>query len=242
MTDTPYIPRSDRYWSEVPRVLRWLGCFAWERGSLRFRWGEVSYNRFGFGLTYSVYHETAHVCVHILWIALYLKAPMLIRQRPGTEDWNARYGASTFEGAVHLNWRLRCKIVHMPWTWGSAVRWSVFDANGKKHPIVHQYDDGPYVDQRHIEKHPYVYVLRSGEIQHRTATIYGSEIEWRLRYTPWLPWPRKVSRSIDVRFDDEVGERTGSWKGGCIGCSYEWRDGESMRGCLQRMQHEREFK
>lgn len=242
MTDAPYIPRSERYGRELPAILRLLGCFGWERGLLRFRWGEISYRRFGFGLTYSVYHETAHFCLHLLWIALYIKAPMLIRQRSGTEDWSACYGAHTFEDGIHFNWRLKCKIVRFPWAWGGAVRWRVFDAEGRKHRKIAQYDDGPFADNRHIERHPYVYVLRSGEIQNRTATIYGSEMEWRLLYFPWLPWPRKVSRSIEVTFDDEVGERSGSWKGGCIGCSYEWRDGESMHGCLQRMQHEREFR
>lgn len=237
-----FIPSSEWYNEKVPAILRLLGCFGWERGLLRFHWGEISYKRFGFALGYSIYHDTAHFRLQLLWLSLYLKAPMLITQRPDTEDWNANYGASTFDGAIHLNWRLKCKIVHMPWTWGSAVRWSVFDADGKKMSIVHQYDNGPFVDGRHTERHPFVYVLRSGKIQNRIATIHGEELEWRLRYFPWLPWPRLIKRSIAIKFDDEVGERTGSWKGGTIGCSFEWRDGESMQSCLQRMQHEREFK
>lgn len=236
-----FIPSRERYGRRIPLILRWLGCFAMQGNSWRFRWGELSSGKLGFALGYSVYHEEAHWRIQILWPSIYIKAPMLIRQKPGTEDWCASYGFSTFEKAIHLNWRRRVKIIDMPWAYGSAVRWSVFDANGNKHLKIHQYDDGPYQDQRHIETHPFVYVLRDGTIQNRTATIYGEEMEWRLRYTPWLPWPRKIRRSISITFDDEVGERTGSWKGGTIGCGFEWRDGESMKRCLQRMQHEREF-
>lgn len=239
---TVFVPRSERYGFSIPRILRALGCFRIARGSWDFRWGQIFYKSFGFALKYGVYHDDASVNVQFGWPDIHVKAPMLIKQREGTEDFIASYGFSTFGDGVHFNWRTKCKIVKLPWALGSAVRWSVFDAEGRKRPVIHQYDGGPYHDGRHVEKHPYVYVLRSGEIQNRTATIHGEELEWRLRYLPWLPWPRKIRRSIHVDFDAEVGERTGSWKGGVMGCGFEWRDGESMKSCLQRMQHEQEFR
>lgn len=243
--DRVYVPTAERYGRDVPAILRWLRCFHLEPGCARFSWGEISWRYgMGFALGYSVYHDSASFRFQFIWPAIYLKAPMLIRQRPGTEDWNASYGFSTFHNSIHLNWRLRCKIISMPWAWGSAVRWSIFDGEGKKHPIIHEYGktEGAYEDGRHIEHHPFVYVLRSGEIQNRTATIWGEEMEWRWLWLQWLPWPRKIVRSIHIDFDDEIGERTGSWKGGVMGCSFDWRNGESMKSCLQRMQHEREFR
>lgn len=88
------------------------------------------------------------------------------------------------------------------------------------------------------ETHPYKYTLRSGEVQERTATI---QVETRLWTRPWLP--RKLfKRTIDVKFNDEVGERTGSWKGGCIGCGYDMLPGESPLDTLRRMERERVFK
>lgn len=48
-------------------------------------------------------------------------------------------------------------------------------------------------------------------------------------------------RGIDVDFDGEVGERTGSWKGGTVGCSYESRPGETPVQTLRRMERERRF-
>ena len=87
------------------------------------------------------------------------------------------------------------------------------------------------------EKHPYVYLLRNRELQHRTATIYPEERRW------WRPWPpfRMVRKSINVDFSDEVGERTGSWKGGTTGCGYDMRRGERPLDTLRRMERERVF-
>jgi hypothetical protein len=50
-----------------------------------------------------------------------------------------------------------------------------------------------------------------------------------------------VSTTLDVKFDDEVGERSGSWKGGTIGCSYEMLPNETPEQTLRRMEKEREF-
>lgn len=88
------------------------------------------------------------------------------------------------------------------------------------------------------ETHPYKYTLRSGEVQERTATI---QVETRLWTRPWLP--RKLfKKTIDVKFNDEVGERSGSWKGGVLGCGYDMKSGETPLDTLRRMERERVFK
>lgn len=87
------------------------------------------------------------------------------------------------------------------------------------------------------EVHPYRYTLRNGTVQERTATIQAEYRRWT-RY--W--WPRVMEvRAIDVQFSDEVGERTGSWKGGTIGCGYNMLPGESPLDTLRRMEAERKF-
>lgn len=87
------------------------------------------------------------------------------------------------------------------------------------------------------ETHSYKYTLRSGEVQHRTATI---QVQTRLWTRPWIP-RRLFKRTIDIKFNDEVGERSGSWKGGCIGCGYDMLPGESPLNTLRRMERERKF-
>ena len=74
------------------------------------------------------------------------------------------------------------------------------------------------------------------------AAIVGvQEREWRRR---WLMWTRLFGlkrKTIEIKFNQEVGHRKGSWKGGTIGCSYEMIGNETPLECLTRMQIEREF-
>ena len=57
----------------------------------------------------------------------------------------------------------------------------------------------------------------------------------------WTSLFSKKRRSIDIDFNDEVGEETGSWKGGCTGCGYTMLDGELPEQTLRRMEKERKF-
>lgn len=132
------------------------------------------------------------------------------------------YGFSFFMDGLHLHWG-KCKgkrtdpmkVIQMPWGW-----------RHRKHEILGQ-----------PESHPYTYLLRSGEVQERIATI---KPEKRLWLRPWLPF-RRESRYIDIEFNGEVGERSGSWKGGCIGCSFDMLAGESPLDALRRMELSRKF-
>ena len=94
----------------------------------------------------------------------------------------------------------------------------------------------------YTETHPYSYLLRSGEVQHRTATVSKRRHVLTYRALKALGWPRWVRESIDVQFSDEVGERSGSWKGGCVGCSWDIQPGETMEDALRRMETVRKFR
>lgn len=219
--------------------LRWFerrGRDGWEA---RFSWAEI-YGRFGLAFSLCLFEEGFSLHIHLGWPNIYLKLPFLRRWRWEPRDCMESWGFGFFERAVHLHWGPHTKIVHMPWDW-QHVRYEVFLEDGRKvAPTPHHYE-APYPDGRYVQVWPYRYTLRNGTAQERTATIYGEEREWRWRWFQWLPWPRKVSRSISIAFSDEVGERTGSWKGGCLGCGYEWREDETMFNALCRMERERKF-
>lgn len=128
-----------------------------------------------------------------------------------------RYGFQFFEDILWIYYgKDKSFSFDMPWHWRH--RWH------REYPETRQ-------------EHPYRYQLKNGDVQKRTATIQYEERLWT-RF--WIPW-RRLSRSIDVRFSDEVGERTGSWKGGTIGCGYELRGSETPGECLRRMERERQF-
>lgn len=90
------------------------------------------------------------------------------------------------------------------------------------------------------ESYSYTYRLKKGEIQHVKATVYVDRMTWRMRWWPLLPF-QKSRTCINVTFNSEIGERTGSWKGGVLGCGYEMLVGETPLECLRRMETERKF-
>jgi hypothetical protein len=89
-----------------------------------------------------------------------------------------------------------------------------------------------------IETHPFT-DKHDGTVVN--ATILVKEREWRPLAFKWTSLFSMVRRTIDIEFDQEVGQRKGSWKGGTIGCGYDLRKGETPLECLKRMELERKF-
>lgn len=132
------------------------------------------------------------------------------------------YGFNFFGDGLHVHWGKQhgrrgdpFTIIPMPWQW-----------RHRKHEVLTT-----------PETHPYRYVTRSGEVQERLAKI---NVETRLWIRPWIPF-RRLSRYINIEFDKEVGERSGSWKGGVLGCSEAMRQGETPADTLRRMERDRVF-
>lgn len=92
------------------------------------------------------------------------------------------------------------------------------------------------------EKHPYRYITKNGNVQDVIATIRVEEREWRLKWFKWFKWIRKIRRDIEIDFSSDIGEKKGSYKGGCVGCSYEMLKKETPFETLKRMERERIFK
>lgn len=70
------------------------------------------------------------------------------------------------------------------------------------------------------------------------ATTRLEEREWHAGtgWFRWLSWfrRRKIHRSLDIEFSDEVGPEKGSWKGGTIGTSIEVLPGELHEAAFRR--------
>lgn len=120
-------------------------------------------------------------------------------------------------------------------------RHEVYCGDGKWADFAGCWEPDKAPDGRLVEDLPYRYVLKNGTVQEVTATIHVERWSRRPRCLRWTSLFESQRVSIDVKFSGEVGEQSGSWKGGCIGCSYELLSGETPEQCLRRMERERKF-
>lgn len=156
-----------------------------------------------------------------------------------------KYGFYWYESALWWCWGKKVYAFHAPWSF-NWHRTSILlknglwehETKGNKKDFWDKKWEGLFWE----ESHPYTYTLKKGTIQNRTATIKVEEREWRRRCLMWTKLFSLTRKTIDVRFNDEVGDRTGSWKGGCLGCSYDILPNESPMDTLRRMEKERIFK
>lgn len=194
--------------------------------------------RWGLGLKLALFESGYSLDVCPVWGKWLVPLPFRPKRLP--EELMESWGASLYDRSIYLNWGAKYKFVRLPWDF-EHVRHEVLRPDGTWVPYVGCWEHGKEPDGRQTWTAPYSYKLKRGEVQERTATVYVEEREWRWRWFTWLPWPRIIRRSIAVRFSDEVGERTGSWKGGTIGCGYEMKPGEQPLETLRRMERERIF-
>lgn len=240
------IPNSAVLDDRPGRLLRLLGARWRERdGGLRFSWGEWS-PRWGLSLELINWGEERDWSIKLqpIYGTIYMKLRWLPKREVSgdiLDNWGFSWQWAGGARDVHLNWGSRRKIVYMPWDW-QHVRHTMLCEDGQWRPFIGSWERKPDDPLPAKEVHRYKYVCRDGTVQDDiAATIYVDEREWRWRWFTWLRWPRLVRRTISVDFDNEVGERRGSWKGGCTGCGYDMRPGETPRECLRRMQRERRF-
>ena len=179
-----------------------------------------------------LFEEEYAVDVFGLLIAL----PFMDRFRRNPCDMMESWGVYYMERSVVWCWGSRTKFWHMPWEL-SHIKTEVFRPDGTWAKRVQCYETGS-PDGRAVWTLPYRYELQSGEVQNRTATVYVERMEWRQRWLRWCPLFTKKRQSIEVMFDGEVGEQSGSWKGGVIGTGYTMKRGETAEMTLRRMEVE----
>ena len=189
--------------------------------------------KFGFDLKYFIYEDPMFV-ICLLWGKFYIHAPFFVNME-GKCD--ATYGLSYHDRAIWWNWDQKFWNIWMPWHF-QLISHDVENADGNMVPY-----DSDGKDGRKITQHRYTYQLSSGEIQQRIAKIYKETYVWRWNWFKWLPlsWITETRTEIDIEFDYEVGEKSGSWKGGVLGCSYEMLDWENPEATLRRMEYETVF-
>lgn len=241
---------------------RWFGFLGLDReDGLRFTWLQVVWSP-GIGAKIQLWRNDSDrwrwgLYLHLLLVKVYLKL-----WSPRKQDWKddsfsgllwwwgfdwtwSREWHSTF----WFGWPGKKRTCYdMPWAWtyvgtwyvnvdGDWIRESHHPALGKTY--IHWTDD-PAI---WTETFPYTYKLKSGKIQSVSAKVCQRRTEWVWKiFKRWNIGPRKVCHALDIEFSGEVGERAGSWKGGCIGYSWELKfPGEEWETALRRMEAVRRF-
>lgn len=147
-----------------------------------------------------------------------------------------QWGFYHMEREMWFWWGRHYYVLRYPWDYVH-VRHSVMRVDGAMVPFVGSWERKD-PDERHIESHPFRYTLLNGTVQDRVTTVYVEEREWVWRWFKWLGFPRKIRRSLNIDFNDEVGERTGSWKGGVLGTACDIHNGETPLQALRRFEKE----
>lgn len=246
----------ERYSYEIPRWARMLGVWRVNKESIDFKWGYFAPRpSFQIQLHRGTYFNQRYaITVALGYGVLHVKLPFKTRLREGCDM--PQYGIAIhndtfwiYKGGFYDESIGQVQDCNSSWAWYLPFFSFEFDGHWVQDKdrqwvlMGYRHQDGPEPwkfreTDAYTEIHPYRYTLRNGEVQERTATC---SIEKRKWHRKWFPFLTRTSQVIDIEFSDEVGERSGSWKGGTIGCSYEMRPDDTIESCLRRMEKERKF-
>ena len=141
------------------------------------------------------------------------------------------------------------RYIYMPWhpEWvftenlsfdQQSVVWREDRKTRKKPDCLDSYHLKRSIEEANSVPLDFTYTLKNGTVQNRIAKVRVERMAHGYR---WLPLPLRITTSIWCEFDGEVGERTGTWKGGTIGCGTEVRPSENAITAFRRMERERKF-
>lgn len=243
----------ERYGRELPKWLRLLGAWRINRESIDFKWGYFA-PRAGFELVLNrgtYFDQRYAINFAFVWGKFMVYLPFKTRLEEGCDM--PRYGFAVhndtlwiYKGGDYKDGQCQNQWIswYLPffsyvfdghWIKNKGMQWVKM---GKRNDLVYVDSWEFRKDKAYTETHPFTYILKNGTIQERTATCAIEKRKWHRKWFPFLKMERQV---IDIEFNDEVGERSGSWKGGTIGCSYDMLPTDTIESCLRRMEKEEKF-
>lgn len=145
------------------------------------------------------------------------------------------WGASIHEGDLVLDWGARrARFTLNPFRW-HGYRSESLISDGSWNDTPRWRPEAAALDW-YTEEHPYAIASLPStkmaiETWRATATCY---VERTTRTRRFLPFWRRVEHWVYFDLSDEIGETTGSWKGGTVGFSEEMLPGDSVQDVVQR--------
>lgn len=168
-------------------------------------------------------------------------------RQPPVGDMAETWGVSTFERTLRFDWgKSWSRTFELnPFRWNSYVS-ERLRLDGEWDSTAPWLNEGGVIEW-YQEDHPYLVTSEpiyrtdgphagfSVETWQAEATCYVHRTTRRRR---WLPWWKKVEFYVDVRLDEEIGPRKGSWKGGTVGFCETMLPGDRIADVLQRASRE----
>lgn len=169
------------------------------------------------------------------------------------ETFPREYGFRFSEDALHLSFGpqtnssvdTKSKVFFLPWKNWRFIRQSWYGPTGQHIETLWETSDrevrSAQLDWRLEFEKKLVktrFEIEDFDGQRIGVSTHIEEREWRFG-TGAFAWlslfrRRKIVRSLDIRFDKEVGKEKGSWKGGLIGTSIEMLPGELHEAAFRR--------
>jgi hypothetical protein len=220
--------------------------------SYKFSWGEIApLNKdISFRWNGPHYCYEPKLIIGLYFISFYIRTPSFGVKAAQSSKEERNYGFYLYPNlnnwqATVFQFHNKSLHIEMPWTYKwkrtELLDWdmkTVCKEEAGERDWHKWYNEKESWVKDNAKTYDYTYVLKNGTVQNRKATCHIERRTWTVR---WAPWLKKVSTTLDVKFDDEVGERSGSWKGGTTGCSYEMLHNETPEQTLRRMESERKF-
>lgn len=237
------------WWQRLLSML--IGMERVSSTSIEFTWGYFA-PRFGLELilhrgTYFKQYYAISFC--FIWGLLHIELPFKTKLTGGCDM--PQYGAYIRHGALWLHYGgeydesigqvpgVSWIIWDLPWFTITQIEHAVLTKDNTWHTITSTMELIDIKDEIvYQETHPYRYTRKSGEVQECLATCYVEQRTYSRKWFPFITW---ANRYIDIRFSQELGEKTSSWKGGVVGTSSKMLTGESIEQCLRRVEETRKF-
>lgn len=241
----------ERFSHELPKWMRWLGIWRINRDSIDFRWGYFAPQ---FGLQFviqrgSYFKQNYAILFTFGWGTFKIYLPFKTSLPEGCDM--PRYGFGVHYNRLWLyaggeydssygqmkNSSISWELPFLSWEYDFH---KMMDKQGTWHYVGRGKTPWEFAKtDAYTEVHPYKYQLKCGKVQDVNATCTLHEMQWHRK---WFSFLRKTRTYIDIEFSDEIGERSGSWKGGCTGCSWDLtKDNMNIEQALRRMEAERIF-
>lgn len=162
------------------------------------------------------------------------------------------YGFSFVNGSLHISYGEqthdsltdKTKVFFLPWQNWRFVRYSLYDLEGNlfwsEDKQSSKFEKTSFDEQQRAEDAcpSACFMFLDYDLEKITATTLITEREWRFG-TGWFKWlsffrrPR-VRRSLKIEYDNEVGKKKGSWKGGILGTGIDMEPGELHKDAFTR--------